>query len=117
MFRNANLYACMMALILLVGCIPQVKITSPKEGTKIILGDSITFQGIARSGESVLLAETDALDWYVDDVLVHIGSSYTTDTLRLGEHIIAISGYIDVEGSLPEVFRDTVTITVIAPGP
>ena len=112
MLRRVTIFTSLIAVFLVAGCIPQVKISSPKEGTTIILGDSITFQGIARDGDSVLLTETDSLDWYVDDRFVHTGPSYTTDTLALGVHTIGISRYVDA-GMAPSILRDTVTITVL----
>ena len=117
MLRSVRIFPCLMALFLLVGCLPGVTITSPEEGTKFILGDSITFRGMAYSGRVVMLTETDSLDWYVDDKFVHTGSSYTTDTLTLGDHTILISRYLAVLGVPEGIHEDSRKITVIAPRP
>ena len=76
MFRNAKLYVCLMALLLMVGCEYDVRITNPRDGTLIILGDSFTFKADAYFNKVALESRSDTIAWYVDNQLVQLGKVF-----------------------------------------
>lgn len=92
---------------------PEVHITSPDDASQFLLGDEITFKGVATdnntSGDELTFTWTSSKDGELAGAISGDGQSVLfRDDLSLGTHIVTLE-VVDIDGELGE---DTVTIVV-----